>query len=136
MIPRATPAAAPVIKPRMVTPVMDGVLPTSRKPAPAIHKVQRTIRMFMMPPTALPLSPLAPRCTASQGNLSIQETKYYCPPGQPRSTPGRSRILAQVRSAECVVGLRKTGKPYPQLPFNDWIPDEPAPRLPGSHEVR
>jgi hypothetical protein len=47
MIPRATPVAAPVIKPRMVTLVMDGVLPTNRKPATAIHKVQRTMRMFM-----------------------------------------------------------------------------------------
>ncbi len=51
MIPRATPAAAPVIKPRMVTPVMDGVLPTNRKPATAIHKVHRAIRMLMMSPT-------------------------------------------------------------------------------------
>jgi hypothetical protein len=58
MIPRATPAAAPVIKPRIVTPVMDGVLPTNRKPAPAIHKVQRAMRMFMMSPTAR--CPLAP----------------------------------------------------------------------------
>ena len=47
MIPSATPAAAPVIKPRMVTLVMDGVLPTNRKPATAIHKVQRTMRMFI-----------------------------------------------------------------------------------------
>ena len=47
MIPRAVPIAAPVINPRMVTLVMDGVLPTSRKPATAIHKVQRTIRIFI-----------------------------------------------------------------------------------------
>jgi len=33
-------------------PVMEGVLPTNRKPAPAIHKVQRRMRMFMgvLPP--------------------------------------------------------------------------------------
>jgi len=39
--------AAPVIKPRMVTLVMEGVLPTNMKPATAIHKVHRTMRMFM-----------------------------------------------------------------------------------------
>ena len=60
MIPSATPVAAPVIKPRMVTLVIDGVLPTNRKPATAIHKVQRTMRMFMVYSngSALPLSPL------------------------------------------------------------------------------
>jgi hypothetical protein len=47
MIPRAIPIAAPVINPRMVTLVMDGVLPTNRKPATAIDKVQRTKRMFI-----------------------------------------------------------------------------------------
>src|SRR5206468_12208545 len=47
MIPRATPVAAPVIRPRMVTLVMEGLLPTNTKPATAIHKVQRTMRMFM-----------------------------------------------------------------------------------------
>ena len=47
MIPRAIPVAAPIIKPRMVTLVMEGVLPTNRKPATAIHKVQRTMRMFI-----------------------------------------------------------------------------------------
>jgi len=47
MIPRATPVAAPAIKARMVTLVMEGVLPTNRKPATAIHKVQRTMRMFI-----------------------------------------------------------------------------------------
>ena len=47
MIPRATPVAAPVIKPRMVTLVMEGVLPTNRKPATAIHKVHKTMRMIM-----------------------------------------------------------------------------------------
>jgi hypothetical protein len=46
MIPRAIPIAAPVINPRMVTLVMDGVLATNRKPATAIHRVQRTKRMF------------------------------------------------------------------------------------------
>src|SRR6266852_4189773 len=47
MIPRATPVAAPVIKPRMATLVTEGLLPTNRKPAAAIHKVQITMRMFM-----------------------------------------------------------------------------------------
>jgi hypothetical protein len=47
MIPRAIPVAAPVIKPRMVRLVMEGVLPTKRKPANPIHKVQRTKRMFI-----------------------------------------------------------------------------------------
>ena len=47
MIPRATPVAAPAIKARMVTLVMEGVLPANRKPATAIHKVQRTMRMFI-----------------------------------------------------------------------------------------
>ena len=45
--PRATPVAAPVIKPRIVTLVMEGVLSTNRKPATAIHKAQRTMRMFI-----------------------------------------------------------------------------------------
>ena len=68
MIPSATPMAAPVIKPRMVTLVMDGLLPTSRKPATAIHKVQRTMRMFMVYSigSALSLSPL-PAGVHSQG---------------------------------------------------------------------
>ena len=39
--------AAPVIKARTVTLVMEGELPTNRKPATAIHKVQRTMRMFI-----------------------------------------------------------------------------------------
>ena len=47
MIPRATPVAAPVIKARTVTLVIEGALPTNRKPATAIHKVQRTMRMFI-----------------------------------------------------------------------------------------
>ena len=40
--------AAPVIKPSMVVLVIDGVLLTNIKPAAAIHKVQRTMRMFMV----------------------------------------------------------------------------------------
>jgi hypothetical protein len=48
MIPSATPVAAPVIKPSMVMLVMDGVLPTNRKPATAIHEVQRSMRTFMV----------------------------------------------------------------------------------------
>ena len=40
--------AAPVIRPRMVTLEMEGVLPTNRKPATAIHKVHRTMRMLMV----------------------------------------------------------------------------------------
>ena len=39
--------AAPVIKPRMVTLVIEGVLPANRKPVTAMQKVQRTMRMFM-----------------------------------------------------------------------------------------
>jgi hypothetical protein len=47
MTPRAIPVAAPVIKPRMVTLVIEGVLPINRKPATPIHKVQRTMRMLI-----------------------------------------------------------------------------------------
>ena len=47
MIPRATPVAAPAIKARTVTLVMEGALPTNRKPATVIHKVQRTMRRFI-----------------------------------------------------------------------------------------
>jgi hypothetical protein len=56
MIPRPTPVAAPVTKPRMVTLVMEGVLPTNTKPATAMQKVQRTMRMFM---GVLPTGPRA-----------------------------------------------------------------------------
>jgi hypothetical protein len=47
MIPRPIPIAAPVINPRMVTLVTDGVHPANRKPATAIHKVQTAMRMFI-----------------------------------------------------------------------------------------
>jgi hypothetical protein len=76
MIPSATPVAAPVIKPRMVRLVMEGVLPTNRKPATAIHKVQRTMRIFIgVLPTAasLPLSPLA--AGVQQKDVSFQSGK-------------------------------------------------------------
>jgi hypothetical protein len=62
MIPRAPPVAAPLIKPSMVALVMDGVLVANIKPATAIHKVQRTMRMFMVHSqmaAAQPVSPLA-----------------------------------------------------------------------------
>jgi hypothetical protein len=74
MIPRATPVAAPVIKPRMVTLVMEGVLPTNRKPATAIHKVQRTTRMLMgvLLTAAVCLSRDLPgRSIALEGNYAI-----------------------------------------------------------------
>jgi hypothetical protein len=53
--------AAPVIKPSMVVLLIEGVLVANIKPATAIHKVQRTMRMFMVYSNggALPLSPLA-----------------------------------------------------------------------------
>src|ERR1700693_5686557 len=76
MIPRATPVPAPVIKPRMVTLVMEGMLPTIRKPATAIHKVQRTTRMFMgctPDGSGLPYG----RCIALEGNYSIGQEPYY-----------------------------------------------------------
>ena len=39
--------AAPVVKPSMVVLVIDGVFVANIKPATAIQKVQRTMRMFM-----------------------------------------------------------------------------------------
>ena len=73
MIPSATPMAAPVIKPRMVTLVMDGVLPTNRKPATAIHEVQRTMRMFMVYSNRqrAALIAIACRCTQAGSNQSL-----------------------------------------------------------------
>jgi hypothetical protein len=40
--------AAPIVKPSMVVLVIDGVFVANIKPATAIHKVQRTMRMFMV----------------------------------------------------------------------------------------
>jgi hypothetical protein len=73
MTPSAIPVAAPVIKPRMVTLVMEGVLPTNRKPATPIHKVQRTMRMFMVysKRQRAALIAIGCRCKAREGNLSI-----------------------------------------------------------------
>ena len=53
--------AAPVNKPSMVVLLIEGVLVANIKPATAIHKVQRTMRMFMVYSNggALPLSQLA-----------------------------------------------------------------------------
>jgi hypothetical protein len=73
MIPSPAPIAAPVIKPSMVVLVIDGVLLTNMKPAAAIHKVQRTMRIFMG------VLPTAARCRyrhwlqvySKEGNLSI-----------------------------------------------------------------
>ena len=48
MIPSAIPIAAPVHKPRMVTLVMEALLPASRKPETDIHKVQRVMRILMV----------------------------------------------------------------------------------------
>lgn len=48
MIPSPPPMAAPVVKPSMVVLLIDGVLVTNIKPATAIDKVQRTMRMFMV----------------------------------------------------------------------------------------
>ena len=39
--------AAPVNKPSMVVLLIEGVLVANIKPATAIHKVQRTMRVFM-----------------------------------------------------------------------------------------
>ena len=52
--------AAPVVKPSMVMLVIEGVLLTNIKPATAIHKVQRTMRMFMgvLPTGGAPYPPL------------------------------------------------------------------------------
>jgi hypothetical protein len=74
MIPSATPMAAPVIKPSMVTLVMDGVLPTDRKPATATHKVQRTMRMCVVYShrQRAAFIAIAGRCTQPGGNLSIR----------------------------------------------------------------
>ena len=65
MIPRAIPVAAPVIKARMVTLEMEGVLPTNIKPATAIHKVHRTMRIFMVYSKRQRAAPIANgnRCT-------------------------------------------------------------------------
>jgi hypothetical protein len=73
MIPSAIPIAAPVLKPRMLVPVTEGVLVASMKPATAIHKVQRTIRMFMVYSKWQRAASIAIgcRCTAPEGNLSI-----------------------------------------------------------------
>jgi hypothetical protein len=40
--------AAPVVKPSMVVLVIDGVFVAKIKPATAIQRVQRTMRMFMV----------------------------------------------------------------------------------------
>ena len=56
MIPSPAPVAAPIIKPSVVVLVIDGVLLTNIKPAAAIHRVQRTMRMFMV------YSKMAARC--------------------------------------------------------------------------
>ena len=74
MIPSAIPVAAPVIKPRMVRLVMEGVLPINRKLATAIHKVQRTMRMFMVYShrQRAALIAIASMCTQPGGNFSIR----------------------------------------------------------------
>ena len=51
MIPRATPTPAPTHKPRTLMLLIEAVpLPANRKPANAIHRVQRTRRMFIRVP--------------------------------------------------------------------------------------
>ena len=78
MIPRATPVAAPVIKARTVTLVIDGVPLANRKPASPIHKVQRTRRMFIgillttsRSATAVAFPAISCRCIELKGNYSI-----------------------------------------------------------------
>ena len=53
--------------------VTEGVLVANMKPAPAIHKVHRTMRMFMMYSQwqRAALIAIGCRCTAPEGNLSI-----------------------------------------------------------------
>jgi hypothetical protein len=60
--------AAPVVKPSMVVLVIDGVLVANIRPATAIHKVQRTMRMFMVYSQR---QRAGWRYTAPEGNLSI-----------------------------------------------------------------
>jgi len=66
--------AAPVVKPSMVVLVIDGVFVTNIKPATAIHKVQRAMRMFMVYTQWQRAAVIAIgcRCTAKEGNLSIE----------------------------------------------------------------
>ena len=73
MIPSTIPMAAPVIMPRMVTLEMEGVLPTNKKPATAMHKVHRVIRMLMVYSKRQRAAPIANgnTCTAKEGNFSI-----------------------------------------------------------------
>jgi hypothetical protein len=73
MIPNATPVAAPAIKPRRVRLGIDGVLVANMKPATAIHKLQRTMRIFMMYSQWQRAALIAIGCryTAQEGNLSI-----------------------------------------------------------------
>lgn len=66
--------AAPVIKPSMVVLLIEGVLVANIKPATAIHKVQRTMRVFMgvlLTAAGCLFPPLPGRCFALEGNLSI-----------------------------------------------------------------
>jgi hypothetical protein len=73
MIPRATPVAAPAIKPTRVRLRIDGVVVANMKPATAIHKLQRTIRIFMMYSQwqRAALIAIGRRCIAPEGNFSI-----------------------------------------------------------------
>jgi len=65
--------AAPVVKPSMVVLVIDGVVVANIKPATAVQKVQRTMRMFMMYSQwqRAALIAIGRRCIAPEGNLSI-----------------------------------------------------------------
>jgi hypothetical protein len=53
--------------------VIEGVLVANRKPATAMHNVQRTMRMFIMYSQWQRAAPIAIecRCAAPGGNLSI-----------------------------------------------------------------
>jgi hypothetical protein len=60
--------AAPVVKPSRVVVVIDGVFVANIKPATAIHKVQRTMRMFMRcTPDGCLAPPLLERFIALRG---------------------------------------------------------------------
>jgi hypothetical protein len=85
MIPSPAPVAAPIIKPSVVVLVIDGVLLTNIKPAAAIHKVQRTMRMFMVYSkngSALPLSPLAAGVQQRRVTFQSGKSPITVPPGQ------------------------------------------------------
>ena len=129
MIPSTAPMAAPVIKPNMVVLVIDGVPLTNKKPATAIHKVQRTMRMFMVYSqngNALPLSPLAEglqqrRVTLQSGKSSITvsgapESPFFnnVPCRSPNGATEASRMKSSKPGAGKFTRARDPGFSSPQ----------------------